>query len=79
VIGSVITRLWWQNAFLGLLSSFWTVLAALCLLVLTDWIGECFTVVIAGREGFRVLLPSRYGDTAHREGTFRFLFGGDGT
>jgi hypothetical protein len=65
-----ITRLWSENALLRLRSAFWTCLAALCLLVLTDWTGDYLAVLIAGREAFRNLLPSSYVGSAHRNVTY---------
>jgi hypothetical protein len=60
-----------QNAFSGHRRAFWTLVAAGCLLLMTDWVGEICAVVIARREANRALLPSSYGDTAHRNVTYR--------
>lgn len=70
MIGGVITRPEGPRLPESLRSAFWTLFAAACLLTLTDWCGEICTAVIAGTEGFRQTLPSRYCDTAHSNVTY---------
>jgi len=66
VTPAAIARLWSPRTLCGLRSAFWTVVAALLLLTLTDWMGEALAVLIAGREAFLSSLPSRYGDAVYR-------------
>ncbi len=65
----IITRPRVENTLSVALGGFWTCLAGLCLLVFTDWTGECLAALIAGREAFRHSLPLSCADAAERNVT----------